>query len=93
MVRRFIISGTVQGVGYRNYTMKKARELGVQGWVRNLSDGRVEVLACCAEIEMGQLEKLLRRGPVHANVLEIKVFHEILRTQLADLFEVRYAEG
>ncbi len=57
------ISGTVQGVNFRYHTYEEARRLGVSGWVRNLDDGRVEVLA---EGERRRLEALVawcRRGP------------------------------
>ena len=43
--RRYFVSGTVQGVGYRYFAQRIARRLGVAGFVRNLNDGRVEVYA------------------------------------------------
>ena len=42
---RFLVSGRVQGVGFRWFTHREAERLGIAGWARNLPDGRVEVLA------------------------------------------------
>jgi acylphosphatase len=66
--RRFLISGRVQGVFFRATTEAVARRLGVTGWVRNLPDGRVEVLACGEEAKLGELEQWLRQGPPRAQV-------------------------
>jgi acylphosphatase len=63
-----LVSGRVQGVFFRGATVDEAARLGVAGWVRNLQDGRVEVLA---EGERGALEALVafcRRGPPAARV-------------------------
>lgn len=68
-----LVSGLVQGVFFRAATREQAKRLGVTGWVRNLPDGRVEVLACG---ERGQLEALvewLHEGPPHANVSGVDV--------------------
>ena len=64
--------GRVQGVNFRFYTRVTARELGVAGWVRNRSDGTVEVIA---EGTRQQLEKLLlflNTGPVSAIVSHVQ---------------------
>ncbi|MHB8534427.1 MAG: acylphosphatase [Sulfuricaulis sp.] len=66
--RHFLISGRVQGVFFRATTEAVARRLGVTGWVRNLPDGRVEVLACGEEAKLGELEQWLRQGPPRAQV-------------------------
>ncbi len=61
--RHYYLTGRVQGVGFRYYLYRKALELGVMGWVRNLADGRVE---CCGEADSQALEKFehhLRAGP------------------------------
>jgi acylphosphatase len=65
---RFLVSGHVQGVGFRWFVARHARQLGLAGYARNLGDGRVEVVVA-GEIEpVAQLEALLRRGPAHAQV-------------------------
>ncbi|AGK61286.1 Acylphosphatase [Archaeoglobus sulfaticallidus PM70-1] len=70
---RIYVSGIVQGVGFRYFTRKLAKELGVKGYVKNLSDGRVLAVA---EGESEQIEKFiseLRKGPRGAVVRDIKV--------------------
>jgi acylphosphatase len=66
------VSGRVQGVGFRYFVRTAAQSLGVCGWVRNLHDGRVELVA---EGRPAQLQDLLRqigRGPSGSNVKEIE---------------------
>ena len=68
-----LISGRVQGVAFRYYTIEEADRLGVLGWVRNLPDGRVEVVA---EGEPERIEAFARwchRGPALARVDEVKM--------------------
>ncbi len=67
------ISGFVQGVGYRAYVRSKARKLGLVGWVRNLSDERVEGVFQGEKEVIERLLKLCRRGPFFANVKDIVV--------------------
>lgn len=62
IVRRFIVQGRVQGVGFRWFVDREARELGLQGWVRNNPDGCVEVLAVGTEEQIEVLRAKLRQG-------------------------------
>lgn len=71
-----LIRGDIQGVGFRHHTAKKARELGLSGFVRNLPHGSVEIVA---EGETAKVEELLvfcRRGPPMATVTEVVVEEE-----------------
>ena len=75
---RILVSGRVQGVGFRCATVEKARELGLNGHARNLPDGRVEVLACGSESALGELREWLNEGPPLARVRGIEIFSEDL---------------
>ena len=68
MTRRFLVSGLVQGVGFRWFVARHARALGLAGFARNLPDGRVEVVAAGDESRLEELEIRLRAGPAHASV-------------------------
>ncbi|PWR18014.1 acylphosphatase [Zavarzinia compransoris] len=65
---RLIISGRVQGVGYRHFAAGKARLLGLDGWVRNRLDGTVEVLARGEAAVLDELVAACRLGPPAAIV-------------------------
>jgi acylphosphatase len=65
---RYFVSGRVQGVGYRYFTLQTAQQLGVNGFARNLPDGRVEVVAEAADEILRQFEDRLREGPSFASV-------------------------
>ncbi|MGH2524624.1 MAG: acylphosphatase [Anaerolineales bacterium] len=66
------VRGIVQGVNFRYYTGERARQLGLTGWVRNLRDGSVEVLAEGPRPALDQLLDFLRRGPPAARVEEVR---------------------
>ena len=61
--RRGIVRGRVQGVGYRFFAQRAARELEVRGWVRNLSDGSVETVVQGEEQALARYFDRLRQGP------------------------------
>lgn len=86
--KRYLISGRVQGVFYRANAQQQASALGLLGWVRNLQDGRVELLACGDQSTLKELEKWLQIGPEYAKVSNIDVITEDLK-ELSDKFEVR----
>jgi acylphosphatase len=86
---RFLVRGTVQGVGFRWFVAAEAQRLALVGWVANLPDGRVEVVAQGSETALGQLEVALRRGPRAAQVEGVDKSaspHEIVRV---NSFEIR----
>ena len=70
--KRLIISGRVQGVGYRDWMATAARSLGMAGWVRNLSNGSVEALVFGDTDAMEELLRQCRRGPGAAMVSRIE---------------------
>jgi acylphosphatase len=66
--RRIVVSGRVQGVGFRWFVRQAARELGLAGRVRNLPDGTVEVAVAGPEEALAALRERLREGPPGARV-------------------------
>lgn len=68
---RLIIEGVVQGVGFRWWTLREARRLGLSGWVRNLCDGSVEVLAIGDAAAVDCLVERCRIGPSGAAVARV----------------------
>ena len=68
-----IVSGDVQGVGYRAFTQLVAKELGLSGWVRNLYDGRVQVEVEGPRAKVEELLARLRRGPSLSAVTDVSV--------------------
>ena len=68
MAQHYLVSGKVQGVGFRQATEARAQVLGISGWVRNLTDGRVEVLAAGEEEALSTFSAWVRRGPGAAAV-------------------------
>jgi len=70
--RRYIVEGRVQGVGFRYFVLRTARELGLAGHVRNLPDGTVEVEAAGEKDGLARLEERLRQGPPPARVAVLR---------------------
>ena len=68
----FLISGTVQGVGYRAFVGRQAKELGFRGQVRNLQDGRVELIAEGTDDLIEELRIRLLKGPRLAQVFAVE---------------------
>jgi len=66
--RRYLVSGRVQGVGFRWFVEREAAILGLTGWVRNREDGRVEVMATGTREQQAALYRKLHEGPRAARV-------------------------
>ncbi|MDP8989015.1 MAG: acylphosphatase [Acidobacteriota bacterium] len=71
--RRFVISGRVQGVGFRAFAQLAARELAVTGWAQNLENGDVEVHANGAPQRLDAFEARLRQGPRWSEVRSVTI--------------------
>ncbi len=70
--RRYFVEGRVQGVGYRWFALHAARQSGVEGWVRNLADGSVEVFAMAKDAaSLDRFAALLARGPDRSEVTNV----------------------
>ena len=67
-----IVSGRVQGVGFRMSTSQQCKLLGLKGWVRNLDNGNVEVYVCGDQNLLIQIHKWLLHGPSLAKVINIE---------------------
>jgi len=71
--RRFVVAGRVQGVGFRAFAHDHALHEGLGGYIRNLPDGRVEILAEGDSEAIQRFERAIRQGPIAARVDEVEV--------------------
>ena len=76
VARRFLISGRVQGVGFRFFARESAAAENLRGWVKNLPDGRVEALVEGDRESVDRFERKMRRGPASARVEDVAVSEE-----------------
>lgn len=83
------VSGHVQGVFYRAYAQEVARNLEITGWVRNIADGRVEIVAEGVKAKLEEFIKKLRGGPAAARPGDIEVEWLTATGEFSD-FEIRY---
>lgn len=83
------VHGRVQGVFYRDSTMRKARELGLAGYVRNLPEGTVEIVAQGPPTSLDDLIRWARQGPPAAVVSDLEMKYETPETGLSG-FTVRF---
>ncbi|MGB2641206.1 MAG: acylphosphatase [Candidatus Acidiferrum sp.] len=79
--RRYFVSGTVQGVGFRFFVQRAAEKLKIGGYAKNLYDGRVEVLAIGTPAQLAELRIALERGPRFSSVTDVRE-EEAQRTPL-----------
>ncbi|OPX92529.1 MAG: Acylphosphatase [Syntrophorhabdus sp. PtaU1.Bin002] len=90
MIRaHMLVSGVVQGVFFRHNTMKKANEFDVTGWVRNLHDGRVEIVCEGKKDEVQKLADWCKKGPIGAYVSNVDMTWEDYTGEF-DTFQITY---
>jgi acylphosphatase len=91
--RRYLISGSVQGVGFRYFTQRTGERLGLSGYVRNLYDGRVEVLASGPADCLAALKSELERGPRGAIVSQVAEEPAALDGRYSGAFVVEFTSA
>lgn len=84
-----LISGKVQGVFFRASTRKVANEIGVTGWVRNVPNGMVEVVAEGRKNQLDRLIEFCKKGPEGAKVEDIEINWEKYKGEFKD-FEIKF---
>ena len=87
MKKHLVISGRVQGVGFRYWLRRKAEEKNIFGWVKNKTEGDVEALIIGNEKEVSDLIKLCKKGPLSSNVDRIKI-NEYKKDYLKKSFDI-----
>ena len=83
------ISGKVQGVGFRNFTQRHAKQLGINGYAKNLPNGQVEVVAEGDTVQLDALVNLLKKGPPSASVDSIEIDKRAFTGEY-ETFGIRY---
>ena len=84
-----LISGRVQGVWFRASTRNKAQQLGLKGWVKNTSDGKVEAIFEGEEKNIEEIIKWCHKGPSLAHVTHIDIKQEQYKNEYKD-FQIIY---
>ena len=88
--KRFLVSGFVQGVGFRYFTQRVAERLNLHGYVRNLRDGRVEAYAIGTPKQLDDFRAELQRGSLVANVMKVIEEEDTIHPQYASAFVITY---
>lgn len=73
MSAHIFVMGFIQGVGFRRYIKKKALSLGLKGWIKNLPDGRVEILAQGSKEDIAKLIKIAEKGNIFSFIKGVVV--------------------
>jgi acylphosphatase len=83
------VSGIVQGVGFRWYAQRIGRRIGVYGWVKNLPDGRVEIVVEGEDEKVERFIKELKEGYLGENIRDIEKIEEEYKGEFKG-FEIRF---
>jgi acylphosphatase len=86
--RLYRVSGTVQGVGFRYFASRMARQLGINGYAKNLRDGRVEIYAIGTQAKLAAMRKELQRGPRSAVVSDVMEEEVAIQSKFENGFSI-----
>jgi acylphosphatase len=84
LARKYLISGRVQGVGFRFFTERVANQLGILGYVKNCYDGKVEVYAIGDADSLDEFKRHLAEGPRSARVTSVQETDEAVHKEYTD---------
>tara|TARA_B100000809_G_scaffold259437_1_gene304456 strand:+ start:247 stop:519 length:273 start_codon:yes stop_codon:yes gene_type:complete len=87
MKKHIVISGKVQGVGFRNWLHQVAMQKNINGWVKNKISGEVEALLIGNDTEINNLIMLCKKGPLYSKVTKIEV-QNYQKEHLGKSFEI-----
>jgi len=90
IAHRYLVSGIVQGVGFRYFIQDEAERLHLSGFVRNLRDGRVEVYAIGSAENLARLRTIIERGPRGAMVQHVAEESADINAKFAEEFSITY---
>jgi len=93
MARRYIVTGRVQGVGFRYYVEHAASRINVQGYVRNRRDGSVEVLGMGTSAQLKHLRAALEKGPLMSEVAGVEEEPARVETRYEGQFTIEMTTG
>lgn len=88
-IRRWLVRGRVQGVGFRWFVWREAERLGLGGFARNLRDGTVEVVSQGPDEALDRLEQVLRRGPAGARVDGLEQLDVPAELEVPNSFDIK----
>jgi acylphosphatase len=92
VAKRLYVSGIVQGVGYRYFAARAARQLGITGFAKNLRDGRVEVYAIGSPAQLKSFGAELKRGPHGACVDQVAEDAAQIEPEFVGQFSIEYED-
>ena len=89
MTVRLLVRGHVQGVGYRDFLARRARNVGAVGWAKNLADGTVEIVVQGSPVQVVAVEAAARTGPILARVAVVDRADILDEIELPNAFIIR----
>lgn len=92
VARRYVVTGRVQGVGYRNFVEHLAGKIQIDGYVRNLRDGSVEVLAMGTPENLLKLRRGLEKGPMMARVSGVSEEPSAVESRYMGNFTIEFTD-